>query len=117
MQANVLETQLQQETAKRISLATILENLEQEYRDKASAIITDTRKIEENIISARASKPEVSGLLLPIYNAHQVVESARKEVDTIKDEIKSWKQALVSIKHSLLDLHEKQQKTNKQASS
>ena len=111
---NNLGQELQRKTNECTSLAEKSESLEQEYRVNASATEADISKINEKIISAHTSKPKLK-VLLAIYEAHKAVETARKEVHKIKDDIKSREKALASIKENLLRLRKQQHAVKKKA--
>ena len=113
-QIDNLGHELQRKTNECANLAGKSESLEQEYRVNVSAMTADISKIDMKIISARKSKPKLKSLLA-IYDAHKAVESARKEVHKIQEDIKLRGQALATIKEMLLRLRKQQQTVKKQA--
>ena len=109
-----LRQELQRKTNECTGLVEKSESLEQEFRVKASAATADISKIDMKIISARKSKPKLKSLLA-FHEANKAVESARKEIDKIKEDIKFREKTLASIKESLLRLRKQQQTVKKQA--
>ena len=89
-------------------------SVEQQCSAKLAAVMEDKTQIDKKVNSARATKPENEGLVV-IYEANKAVESARAELEQVKEELESRKQAAGSIKESLLRLRKQQQTAKEQA--